>query len=108
LLGLIAFTTEQRSKEISIRKVLGARADQIIPLLTRNFIFLAGLSCFIAFPVAALFMDKWLHLFYYNMGLTIAPFLLSALAILIITLSTVIFHSLRAARANPVNGLRNE
>jgi putative ABC transport system permease protein len=108
LLGLIAFITEQRRKEISIRKVLGARIDQIIPLLTRNFIYLIGLSCLIAFPVAAFFMDKWLHLFYYNTGLTATPFLLSALAILLIASLTVVFHSFRAARANPVNGLRTE
>jgi len=58
LLGLIAFTTEQRQKEISIRKVMGANVGQIIPLITRNFIALVGLSCLIAFPVAWYFMSN--------------------------------------------------
>ncbi|MFI5154244.1 MAG: ABC transporter permease, partial [Chitinophagales bacterium] len=69
LLGLIAFTTQQRQKEISIRKVMGANIGQIIPLITRNFIALVGLSCFIAFPVAWYFMGNWLKIFTYNTGL---------------------------------------
>lgn len=108
LLGLIAFTTEQRQKEISIRKVMGANITQIIPLVTRNFAALVGLSCFIAFPVAWYFMNNWLKIFPYNTGLSIMPFLLSAFAVLLITMLTVIFHTLRAAVANPVKALRNE
>jgi putative ABC transport system permease protein len=108
LLGLIAFTTEQRQKEISIRKVMGAGVGQIVPMITRNFLWLVGISCLIAFPVAFLFMAQWLKLFTYSMGLTAAPFLLSALMVLGITLLTVIFHSVRAAVANPVKGLRSE
>jgi putative ABC transport system permease protein len=106
LLGLIAFITQQRQKEISIRKILGAGLGEIIPLITRNFVYLVGISCLIAFPVAWLFMDKWLKVFPYNTGLTIAPFLLSALTVLLITLLTVIFHTLRAAIANPAKSLR--
>lgn len=108
LLGLIAFTTEQRQKEISIRKVMGAGVGQIVPMITRNFVLLVGISCLIAVPVASLFMDKWLKLFSYNTGLTVTPFLLSVLIVLGITLLTVIFHSVRAAMANPVKGLRSE
>ena len=108
LLGLIAFTTEQRKKEISIRKVMGASVGQIVPMITRNFLFLVGISCFIAFPVAFWFMDQWLKLFSYSTGLTPAPFLFAALTVLGITLLTVIFHSVRAAVANPVEGLRSE
>ncbi|MBX3238595.1 MAG: ABC transporter permease [Chitinophagaceae bacterium] len=108
LLGLIAFITEQRQKEISIRKVMGANILQIIPLLTCNFVYLVALSCLIAFPVAYLFMDKWLEIFPYNTGITVAPFVLSAMVVLVITLGTVIFHSLRAAMANPVAALRTE
>ena len=108
LLGLIAFTTEQRQKEISIRKVMGANAGQIIPLIIRNFIALIGLSCLIAFPVAWYFMDKWLKIFTYNTGLAPTPFILSACAVLLITLMTVIFHTLKAAMANPVKSLRTE
>ena len=108
LLGLIAFTTQQRQKEISIRKVMGANTGQIIPLITRNFILLVGLSCFIAFPVAWYFMDKWLKIFPYNTGLSAMPFILSAVAVLLITLLTVIFHTMKAALANPVRSLRTE
>lgn len=108
LLGLIAFTTEQRQKEISIRKVMGAGTRQIVPLITRNFLLLVGLSCLIAVPIASLFMNKWLQLFSYNTGLTVSPFLDAALTVLCITLLTVIFHTMKAAMANPVKGLRSE
>jgi len=108
LLGLIAYTTEQRQKEISIRKVMGAGVGQIVPMVTRNFMWLAGISCLIAFPVAWWFMVHWLSYFTYSTPLTAVPFLLSALAVLAITLLTVIFHSVRAAVANPVKGLRSE
>ncbi len=108
LLGLIAFTTEQRQKEISIRKIMGAGVSQIVPLITTNFILLVGISCLIAFPVAYLFMDKWLKIFPYNTGLTITPFLISALMVLLITMLTVIFHTVRAAVANPAKSLRTE
>jgi putative ABC transport system permease protein len=107
-LGLIAFTTEQRQKEISIRKVMGANVSQIVPLITRNFVALVGLSCFIAFPIAWYFMSNWLKIFPYNTGLSATPFILSAFAVLIITLLTVIFHTKRAAIANPVKALRTE
>lgn len=108
LLGLIAFTTQQRQKEISIRKIMGAGVSQIVPLITRNFVLLVGISCFIAFPVAYIFMNKWLDVFPYNTGLSITPFLLSALTVLMITLLTVIFHTVKAAIANPANSLRTE
>ena len=108
LLGLIAFTTQQRQKEISIRKVMGASTGQLVPLITRNFILLVGLSCLVAFPVAWYFMDKWLKIFPYNTGLSVTPFIFSAIAVLLITLLTVIFHTLKAALANPVKSLRTE
>ena len=81
---------------------------KIIPLIASNFVVLVGISCLIAFPVAYLFMDKWLKIFPYNTGLTIAPFLLSAIVVLFITMLTVIFHTVKAAVANPVKSLRAE
>jgi putative ABC transport system permease protein len=108
LLGLIAFTTEQRQKEISIRKIMGAGIGQIVPLLTKNFVILVGLSCLIAFPVAWLFMTKWLKVFSYRTDLTALPFLLSAFAVLLITLLTVTFHTVKAALANPTKSLRSD
>ena len=108
LLGLIAFTTQQRQKEISMRKIMGARIGQIVTLVTRNFVALVGISCLIAFPVAYMFMDKWLKIFPYNTGLSVTPFLLAAVAVLAITFLTVIFHTVRAALANPSKSLRSE
>jgi putative ABC transport system permease protein len=108
LLGLIAFTTEQRQKEISIRKIMGAGIRQIVPLLTTNFIVLVGVSCFFAFPIAWGFMHNWLKIFTYNTGLGPLPFLLSALTVLLITMLTVAFHTLKAAVANPSKSLRSE
>jgi putative ABC transport system permease protein len=108
LLGLIAFTTQQRQKEISIRKVMGAGVLQIVQLVTKNFVVLVGVSCIIAFPVAYLFMHKWLQVFSYNTGLSPLPFVLSALVVLTITLLTIIFHTARAAVANPAKNLRSE
>jgi putative ABC transport system permease protein len=108
LLGLIAFTTQQRQKEISIRKVMGAGVLQIVQLITRNFVMLVGISCLIAFPVAYLFMHKWLQVFSYNTGLSPVPFVLSAIVVLAITLLTILFHTTRAAIANPAKNLRTE
>ena len=108
LLGLIAFTTEQRQKEISIRKILGAGIGQIVPLITTNFVTLVGISCLIAFPIAYYFMHQWLGIFPYNTGLTIAPFIISAFIVLLITLLTVLFHTMKAALANPTKSLRSE
>ncbi len=87
---------------------MGAKVEQIIPLITRNFIALVGLSCLIAFPVAWYFMDKWINIFPYNTGLSVTPFILSALVVLLITMLTVIFHAMKAAIANPVKSLRTE
>jgi putative ABC transport system permease protein len=109
LLGLIAFTTQQRQKEISIRKIMGAGIGQIVPLLTMNFVWLVAISCLIACPVAGLFMHSWLKIFNsYSIGLQPLPFISSVLTVLLITMLTVIFHTLRAAVANPSKSLRTE
>ena len=108
LLGLIAFTTQQRQKEIGIRKVMGAGVPQIVPLIVRNFVVLVGLSCLIAFPAAWYFMSNWLKAFPYNTGLSLTPFLVSALIVLLITLLSVTFHTVKAALANPMKSLRTE
>jgi putative ABC transport system permease protein len=87
---------------------MGATVGEIIPLLARNFVFLVGISCLAAFPVSYYFMQKWLEAFPYRAGLTVVPFLLSALVVLAITLMTVIFHTVKAALANPSKNLRSE
>ncbi len=108
LLGLIAFTTEQRRKEISIRKVMGAGTPRIVSLLAKNFIMLVAVSCLIAFPVGYYFMHKWLNIFPYKEGLKVSTFVFSALLTLLIALLTVSFHTIRVALANPVKSLRTE
>ena len=87
---------------------MGAGIGEIVPLVTKNFVVLVGISCIIAFPVAYMFMDKWLKIFPYNTGLSVTPFLLSALIVLIITMLTVSFHAVKAAMANPAKSLRTE
>ncbi|MBK8608877.1 MAG: ABC transporter permease [Chitinophagaceae bacterium] len=108
LLGLIAFTTEQRSKEISIRKVMGAGTTHIVSLIAKNFVLLVLLSCVIAFPVAYYFMHKWLDVFPYKEGLKLSTFLFSALVVLVIAMVTVSFHTIKVAISNPVNSLKTE
>jgi putative ABC transport system permease protein len=108
LLGLIAFITQQRQKEISMRKIMGAGIGQLVILITRNFVLLVGISCLIACPIAIWFMGKWLKFFPYNTGLSPMPFVLAAITVLFITLLTVIYHTMRAAFANPSKSLRSE
>jgi len=108
LLGLIAFTTQQRQKEISIRKVLGAGVAQLVPLITKNFVVLVGVSCLLAFPIAYIFMNQWLKIFPYNTGMSAWPFIFSAIVVLSITMLTVVFHTVKAAVANPANTLKTE
>ena len=71
LLGLTAFTTQQKQKEISIRRVMGASIIQVVTMITKNYLWLALISAFIAFPVAWYFMSNWLHIFPYNTGLSV-------------------------------------
>ncbi|WP_373519135.1 ABC transporter permease [Pricia sp.] len=108
LLSLVAFTTQQRRKEISIRKVVGAKVSNIVFLIARSFMALIGISCLMAFPIAYLFMDKWLEVFPYKTDLRVSTFLLSALVLIAITLITVSFHAIKAALTNPVKSLRAE
>jgi putative ABC transport system permease protein len=108
LLGLVAFTTQQRKKEISIRKIMGAEVANIIPLIAKNFMLLVFIACLIAFPVAYFFMSRWLQVFPYKTDLKTSTFLLSALVVMTITLLTVGFHSVKAAITNPVKNLSTE
>jgi putative ABC transport system permease protein len=108
LLGLTAFTTQQRQKEISIRRVLGASTVEVVRLITRNYLWLALIAAAIAFPVAWYFMHKWLQVFPYNPGLSILPFVLSAAIILLTAVATASFHSARAAWTRPAKNLRIE
>jgi putative ABC transport system permease protein len=108
LLGLTAYTTQQKQKEISIRRVMGASILQVVTMITRNYLWLALISSFIAFPVAWYFMSNWLKVFPYNAGISALPFVVSALVIVFTAASTAMFHSARAALANPADNLRSE
>jgi putative ABC transport system permease protein len=108
LLGLTAFTTQQKQKEISIRRVMGASIMQIVTLTARNYLWLALIAAVIAFPVAYYFMNKWLKIFSYNNGLSAIPFIVSAIIIVLTAVLTVMFYSAKAALAKPAENLRSE
>jgi len=108
LLGLTAFTTQQKQKEISIRRVMGASILQVVTLITKNYLWLALISAVVAFPVAWYFMRNWLNLFPYNTGLTVLPFIIPAFVIVITSAATAMFHSTKAALAKPAKNLRTE
>lgn len=108
LLGLTAFTTQQRQKEISIRRVLGASTVEVVSMITRNYLLLALIAAVISFPVAWYFMSNWLKIFPYNTGLSIMPFAASAIVILITAVATAGFHSAKAALTKPAKSLKTE
>jgi putative ABC transport system permease protein len=108
LLGLIAYTAEVRTKEIGIRKVLGATETSIVSLLTKEFLVLVVLASLFAYPVAYYTMNSWLQNFAYRIGLSFVYFIASTGATLIITLITIAYQALKAARTNPIEALRYE
>lgn len=110
LLGLAAFTTAQRTKEIGVRKVIGATVQSLVVLVSTEFFVLVGIGMIIAFPVAWYFTNDWLQNFAYRIELEAEwpTFVVSALLAFMITLVTVGYHVVRAASANPVNSLRDE
>jgi putative ABC transport system permease protein len=108
LLGLAAFAVERRTKEIGIRKVLGASAPRLAVRLSREFVGLVLLANVIAWPVAYYAMSRWLQSFAYRISLGLGTFFLAAVGALAVALLTVGTQTLRAASANPVESLRYE
>ncbi len=108
LLGLILFTTEQKTKEIGIRKVMGSSVTGILSLLTGQYLKWIVIANFIAWPLAWYFMNQWLQNFAYRINLTMWPFLLAGLCAVLIALFTVSWQAIRAATANPVESLKYE
>ncbi|MFD1768431.1 ABC transporter permease [Sphingobacterium suaedae] len=108
LFGLAAFTTEQRVKEIGIRKVLGASIQGIVQLLTRDFLRLVIIAIVIASPIAWWMMNTWLADFVYRIAIPLWIFVAAGAAAIFIALVTVSYQAIKAAQANPVDSLRNE
>ncbi|UCC40277.1 MAG: ABC transporter permease, partial [Candidatus Aminicenantes bacterium] len=108
LFGLASFTAERRTKEIGIRKVLGASVPSIVFLISRGFTKWVVMANFVAWPVAYYFMNKWLQNFAYRIELNVWIFILSGLAALTVALITVSYQSIKAATANPADSLRYE
>ncbi|QNL50940.1 ABC transporter permease [Olivibacter sp. SDN3] len=108
LFGLAAFTTEQRTKEIGIRKVLGASVKGIVQLLSKDFMKLVFVAIVIAFPLAWWAMNKWLTDFAYRIELEWWIFACAALSALLIALLTICFQTIKAAMTNPTKSLRSE
>ena len=108
LFGLAAYVAEQRTKEIGIRKVLGASVGQLWQLLSKDFVVLVALACLIAIPIAYYFLHGWLQNYEYRTELSWWVFGAAGTGAFLITLLTVSFQSVKAALANPVDALRNE
>ncbi|MFP4845413.1 ABC transporter permease [Winogradskyella sp. PE311] len=108
LFGLASFVAEQRTKEIGVRKVLGASISQLWLLLSKDFITLVLIALLIASPLAYYFMGEWLQKFSYRTNVGWDVFAIACFGALIITLITVSFQAIRAARSNPVKSLRTE
>ena len=99
---------ERRTKEIGVRKVLGASISNVVVLLSKDFLRLTLIAIVIAFPAAWYFMNKWLEDFAYRINITWTIFLMAGLSTLVITLVTISFQAIGAAMANPVKSLRTE
>jgi predicted permease len=108
LFGLAAYTAEKRTKEIGIRKVLGASVQGLAGLLSRDFLKLVFISCLIAFPLAWWMMNSWLESYAYRIKINWIIFLIAGALALAIAWFTVIFQAIKAAVTNPVKSLRSE
>ena len=108
LFGLAAYVAQRRTKEIGIRKVLGASVTQVWMLLSREFIVLVMLSCLIAAPIALYFMHGWLQTYDYRIRIGPGVFIASAAGAIVVTIMTVSVQAIKAAVMNPVNSLRSE
>jgi len=108
LFALATFTAERRTKEIGVRKVLGASVQRIVLMLSKEIVVLVGISFLIAAPLAYFAMEEWLGNFAYRMELGPLPFLLTGSLVLIVACLTIGYQSIKAALTNPVGALRIE
>jgi putative ABC transport system permease protein len=108
LLGLAAYTAQVRTREIGVRKVLGATVGSVVTLLAKDFIKLVLIAIVVAFPIAWLAMSHWLDAFAYRVGISWTTFVLAAVIAVFIAFVTISIQSIKAALANPVDSLRRE
>ncbi len=108
IFGLSSYTAEQRTKEIGIRKVLGASAASVVKYMSKEFVFLVLIANVLVWPIAYILLNKWLQTFAYQINMGWSLFILTGLAVLVVSLLTVGWQILRAAMANPVDSLRYE
>ena len=108
LFGLAAYTAERRTKEIGIRKVLGASLSNVVTLLSKDFLRLVAMAAIIAFPLAWWFMSRWLDDYAYRIQLSWWVFGIAGVLAVVIALGTVSFQALKAGLSNPVKSLRTE
>jgi putative ABC transport system permease protein len=108
LFGLASFIAEQKTKEIGIRKVLGASVTQLWQMLSKDFVYLVIISCALATPMSMYLMEKWLTQYHYRLTISWHIFAAATLGALFITLLTVSFQSVKAAISNPIKSLRSE
>jgi putative ABC transport system permease protein len=108
LLGLVSFSANQRTKEIGIRKVMGASSTQVVALLSRDFITLVGLAAIFSIPLAYFALSQWINNFAYHIKLSWTIFAMAGLLTLLVAMLPVILQSFKAAIAQPANSLRSE
>jgi putative ABC transport system permease protein len=108
LLGLVSFSASQKTKEIGIRKVLGATATNIVVLITQDFTKLVLVAIALGIPVAYWMMSKWLHDFAYKTEIGVQPILISSLICVVIAFGTAGYQAVKAALIDPAKTLRNE
>jgi putative ABC transport system permease protein len=108
LFGLAALSAQRRTKEIGVRKVLGASVGQIVMMFSTEFIALVAFASFIAWPLAYYMLNDWLANFSFRIGLDVSVFVLSSLLAIVIALITVSYQAWKAAQTNPIDALKYE
>jgi putative ABC transport system permease protein len=108
LFGLSAFVIEQRTREIGIRKVLGASVQTILMLVSREFLFLVAIAFILSVPVTYWAMQNWLNNYAYRINISAGIFVSAGIAAILIAIITISFQAIRAALMNPVKSIRTE